>query len=366
MGGESMRILVAGGAGFIGSHYVRTLLDGGYPDYGHAHVTVLDKLTYAGSLANLEPVAASPRFSFVRGDIGNAELLDSVIPGHDVVVNFVAENHVDRSIAGASNFTTANVAGVQVLLQACLDAGVSRVVQVSTDEVYGSMPSRSWAEDARLDPSSLCSAAKAGGDLLAGAYARVHALNVSITRSCANYGPYQYPEKEIPLFVTNLLDGLKLPLHGDGLNVRGWVHVDDHCQGIQLVLEKGEPGRVYHISGDAEISDVELIQALLDCCGAGWEMVTRSEGGHGPVGRYSLDDSLLRSMGYAPQIPFSMGLKATVEWYRENRRWWEAQKQSRSGPVDRATAEPQAINEAATRRASLVRRRSSPRLRKIK
>ena len=328
-----MRVLVTGGAGFIGSHYVRTLLDGGYPGFGDAQVTVLDKLTYAGNLASLEPVAASPRFAFVRGDICDGPLLASVVPGHDVVVNFAAESHVDRSIAGAANFVAANVAGVQVLLQACLDAGVPRVVQVSTDEVYGSVAAGSWAEGARLDPSSPYSAAKAGGDLIAGAYARTHGLNVSITRCCNNYGPYQYPEKVIPLFATNLLDGLKVPLYGDGLNVREWVHVDDHCRGIQLVLEKGEPGRVYHISGDVEISNVELTQALLECCGAGWDMVARVEDRKGHDRRYSLDDSLLRGMGYAPRVPFSDGLKATVRWYQDNRPWWEPLKQAQPSLV---------------------------------
>jgi len=324
-----MRILVTGGAGFIGSHYVRTLLAGGYPGYGHAQVTVLDKLTYAGNLANLGPVADSPRFSFVHGDICDAALLASVVPGHDVVVNFAAESHVDRSITGAASFVTTNAAGVQILLQACLDAGVGRVVQVSTDEVYGSVASGSWAEDARLDPSSPYSAAKAGGDLIAGAYARTHGLNVSISRCCNNYGPYQFPEKVIPLFVTNLLDGLKVPLYGDGRNVRGWVHVDDHCRGIQLVLENGQPGHVYHIGGDGELSNLELTQALLDCCGAGWDMVAYVEDRKGHDRRYSLDDSLLRGMGYAPRIPFSDGLKTTVRWYHGNRRWWEPLKHAR-------------------------------------
>jgi dTDP-glucose 4,6-dehydratase len=318
-----MRILVTGGAGFIGSHYVRTLLTGGYPGYGQAQVTVLDKLTYAGNLANLEPVAASQRFSFVRGDICDAALLASVVPGHDVVVNFAAESHVDRSITGAASFVTTNAAGVQVLLQACLDAGIGRVVQVSTDEVYGSVASGSWAEGARLDPSSPYSAAKAGGDLIAGAYARTHGLNVSITRCCNNYGPYQFPEKVIPLFVTNLLDGLQVPLYGDGRNVRGWVHVDDHCRGIQLVLEKGRAGHVYHIGGDDELSNADLTRVLLECCGAGWDMVAHVGDRKGHDRRYSLDDSRLRGMGYAPRIPFSDGLKATVRWYQDNRQWWE-------------------------------------------
>jgi dTDP-glucose 4,6-dehydratase len=323
-----MRILVTGGAGFVGSHYVRTLLAGGYPGFEDAQVTVLDKLTYAGNLANLDPVAGGQRFSFVRGDICDAGLLDSLLPGHDAVVNFAAETHVDRSITGAASFVAANVVGVQVLLQACLDAGVPRVVQVSTDEVYGSVASGSWAEDARLEPNSPYSAAKAGGDLMARAYARTHGLNLSITRCCNNYGPYQFPEKIIPLFVTNLLDGLKVPLYGDGRNVRGWIHVDDHCRGIQLVLERGEPGRIYHINGNAELSNRELTEALLECCGAGWDMVTYVEDRKGHDRRYSLDDSLLRAMGYRPRIPFGEGLRDTVRWYQKNRQWWEPLKET--------------------------------------
>ena len=190
------------------------------------------------------------------------------MPGHDAVLNFAAETHVDRSIAGAADFVAANVAGVQVLLQACLDANVPRVVQVSTDEVYGSIAAGSWAEDAPLEPNSPYSAAKAGGDLMARAYARTHGLNVSITRCCNNYGPYQFPEKVIPLFVTNLLDGRQVPLYGDGGNVRDWMHVADHCRGIQLVLERGAPAGIYHIGGDAELTNLELTQAILDSCQA--------------------------------------------------------------------------------------------------
>jgi dTDP-glucose 4,6-dehydratase len=322
-----MRILVTGGAGFIGSHYVRTLIAGGYSGFEDAQVTVLDKLTYAGNLANLEPAADSPRYQFTRGDICDAALLADLVPGHDVVINFAAESHVDRSIAGAADFVTTNVCGVQVLLQACLDAGVPRVVQVSTDEVYGSIPSGSWTEDSPLQPNSPYSAAKAGGDLLARAYAHTHGLNVSITRCCNNYGPYQYPEKVIPLFITNLLDGLPVPLYGDGQNVREWVHVEDHCRGIQLVLEKGKPGCIYHINGDTELPNADLTTLLLEHCGHGWDMVNYVEDRKAHDRRYSLDDSLLRGMGYAPQVPFSAGLDATVRWYRDNRRWWEPLKQ---------------------------------------
>jgi dTDP-glucose 4,6-dehydratase len=321
-----MRILVTGGAGFIGSHYVRMLLAGGYPGFEDASVTVLDKLTYAGNLANLEPVSPSPWFAFVAGDIGDVALLRSVLPGHDAVVNFAAETHVDRSIAGAAGFVSTNVAGVQVLLQACLDAGITRVVQVSTDEVYGSIASDSWTEEAPLAPNSPYAAAKAGGDLMARAYAQTHGLNVSITRCCNNYGPYQYPEKVIPLFITNLLQGRPVPLYGDGQNVRGWVHVDDHCRGIQLVLEHGLRGGVYHISGDTELSNRELTAAILESCGADWDMVTPVQDRMGHDRRYSLDDSALRAMGYAPRIPFGAGLRSTVRWYAEHRDWWEPLK----------------------------------------
>ena len=321
-----MRILVTGGAGFIGSHYVRTILGSGYPGFEHASVTVLDKLTYAGHLANLDPVAASPRFSFIRGDICHAELLAKVVPGHDFVVNFAAETHVDRSITGASDFVAANVAGVQTLLQSCVEGNVQRVVQVSTDEVYGSLLAGSWPEDAPLQPSSPYAAAKAGGDLMARAYWRTHGLPVIVTRGCNTYGPYQFPEKVIPLFITNLLDRRKVPLYGDGKNVRAWVHVDDHCAGIQLALEQGQPGEVYHISGDAELTNLELTQALLDRCGANWDLVEPVEDRKGHDRRYSLDDSLLRGLGYAPRTEFGTGLTATVRWYRDNRRWWEPLK----------------------------------------
>jgi dTDP-glucose 4,6-dehydratase len=343
-----MRILVTGGAGFIGSHYVRTLLTGGYPGFEDARVTVLDKLTYAGNLANLETVADSPQFTFTHGDICDTVLLAAVVPGHDIVINFAAETHVDRSIAGAADFVAANVVGGQALLQACLDAEVRRVVQVSTDEVYGSVAEGAWSPDAPLEPNSPYAAAKAGGDLLARAYARTYGLDVSITRCCNNYGPYQFPEKVIPLFVTNLLDGLQVPLYGDGENVRGWVHVDDHCRGIQLVLERGQRGDVYHINGNAELTNIQLTRALLDCCGAGWEMVTRVPDRKGHDQRYSLDDSALRALGYAPAIPFEAGLSATVQWYRENRRWWEPLRQA-AHKTDRAAGPAASDGLAAAR-----------------
>ncbi|HEY1624389.1 MAG TPA: dTDP-glucose 4,6-dehydratase [Streptosporangiaceae bacterium] len=318
-----MRILVTGGAGFIGSHYVRTLLTGGYPGFSESSVTVLDKLTYAGNLTNLAPVSGNPRLEFVHGDICDAALLKSVLPGHDAVLNFAAETHVDRSITGAADFARTNVVGVQTLLDVCLDANVNTVVHVSTDEVYGSVASGSWTETAPLAPNSPYSAAKAGGDLMALAYARTHGLDVRITRCCNNYGPYQFPEKVIPLFVTNLLDGQQVPLYGDGGNVRGWIHVDDHCRGIQLVLERGEPGQVYHVNGDAELSNRELTTSILEACGADWSMVMPVTDRKGHDRRYSLDDSLLRNLGYAPRIAFPDGLRSTVRWYSENRDWWQ-------------------------------------------
>jgi dTDP-glucose 4,6-dehydratase len=318
-----MRVLVTGGAGFIGSHYVRTLLGGGYPGFAGAGVTVLDKLTYSGNLANLDPVAGHPGYAFVHGDICDSGLLASVLPGHDLVVNFAAETHVDRSITGAAPFVATNVAGVQALMQACADAGVSRVVQVSTDEVYGSIDEGSWTEDAPVDPNSPYSAAKAGGDLIALAYHRTHGLDVVVTRCCNNYGPYQYPEKVIPLFITRLLDGGRVPLYGDGGNVREWVHVDDHCRGIELAARRGEAGRVYHIGGGVELVNKELTSRLLEACGAGWESVDYVPDRKGHDRRYSLDDSALRALGYAPAVQFDQGLADTVGWYAGNRSWWQ-------------------------------------------
>jgi dTDP-glucose 4,6-dehydratase len=307
------KILVTGGAGFIGSHFVRSLP-------AEADVTVLDKLTYAGNRANLDGV----RHAFVRGDICDADLLAEVVPGHDLVVNFAAESHVDRSIDGATEFVRTNVLGTQTLLQACLDAGVGKVVQVSTDEVYGSIESGSWTEDTPLNPRSPYAASKAGGDLIARAYAITHGLDVSITRCGNNYGPRQYPEKVIPLFVTNLLRGRKVPLYGDGGNVRDWIHAEDHCAGIRLVAERGEPGEIYHIAGTAELSNLELTRRLLDACGADWDMVRHVEDRKGHDRRYSLDDAKLRALGYRPEIPFDQGLKDTVRWYQVNRDWWSA------------------------------------------
>jgi dTDP-glucose 4,6-dehydratase len=322
-----VRVLVTGGAGFIGSHYVRSLLAGTYPAYADADVVVLDLLTYAGTLANLAECANDPRLRFVRGDIRDADVVAEVMAGTDVVVHFAAESHVDRSIAGAADFVSTNVVGTQVLLQAALERGVSRFVHVSTDEVYGSIDSGAWPETHPLEPNSPYSASKAGSDLLARSYHRTHGLPVCITRCSNNYGPHQFPEKVIPLFVTNLLDGKKVPLYGDGSNVRDWLHVDDHCRGIQLVAEKGRDGEVYNIGGGTELTNSELTMRLLDAVGADESMIELVTDRKGHDRRYCVDWSKIAGeLGYAPRVPFEQGLADTVRWYAEHRSWWEPLK----------------------------------------
>ncbi len=322
-----MKVLVTGGAGFIGSHYVRTLLSGGYPAYAGASVTVLDKLTYSGNRANLAPVAGSPGLTFVEGDIVDEKLVDDLMPSHDVVVHFAAESHVDRSIDSAAPFVTTNVQGTQRLLDAARAAGVGRFLHVSTDEVYGSITDGSWTEDWPLSPNSPYSASKAGSDLLALAYQRTHGLDVVVTRCSNNYGPYQFPEKVIPLFVTNLLDGGTVPLYGDGNNVRDWLHVADHCAGIQLVLEKGRSGEVYHIGGGLELTNRELTDQLLRACGRDWDSVEYVADRKGHDRRYSLSiEKIQNELGYEPAVTFDRGIAGTVAWYRDNRDWWEPLK----------------------------------------
>ncbi|GAB3959124.1 dTDP-glucose 4,6-dehydratase [Streptomyces sparsus] len=320
-----MRFLVTGGAGFIGSHYVRTLLDGGYPGYEDTRVTVVDNLGYAGNPDNLP--ASHPRLDFVRGDICDLPLLLDVFPGHDAVVHFAAESHVDRSVESAAEFVRSNVGGTQTVLDACLESGVERVVHVSTDEVYGSIEQGSWTEDWPLAPNSPYAASKAGSDLVARSYWRTHGLDLSITRCSNNYGPHQHPEKVIPLFVTNLLEGEQVPLYGDGRNIREWVHVDDHCRAVHLALTKGQAGEIYNVGGGNEQSNLSLTERLLDLCGADWSMVRRVADRKGHDLRYSLDDSKIRAeLGYAPRTPFDRGLADTVAWYRDNPGWWKPVK----------------------------------------
>jgi dTDP-glucose 4,6-dehydratase len=322
-----VKLLVTGGAGFIGSHYVRQTLSGAYPGLADADVIVLDALTYAGSRTNLEPVAASARLRFVHGDICNVDLVDGLLGEVDQVVHFAAESHVDRSILGAADFVRTNVLGTQTLLDAAHRQGVERFVHVSTDEVYGSIETGSWPETDPLQPNSPYAASKASSDLIALAYARTHGVPVTVTRCSNNYGPYQFPEKIIPLFVTNLLDGGTVPLYGDGRNVRDWLHVDDHCRGIELVRAGGRSGEVYNIGGGTELSNRELTERLVNVVGADWSSVRQVEDRKGHDLRYSVDISKIGAeLGYAPRVPFEQGIEDTVAWYRDHRAWWEPLK----------------------------------------
>src|SRR3954447_19624571 len=284
-----MKILVTGGAGFIGSHYVRTLLTGAWGLAEPESVVVLDKLTYAGNLANLDPVRDNKRLTFVEGDILDVKLVEDLIGEADAVVHFAAESHVDRSILGARDFVMTNVVGTQSLLDAALRQGLDKFVHVSTDEVYGSIDEGSWPESHPLEPNSPYAASKASSDLIARSYARTHKLDVRINRCSNNYGPHQFPEKIIPLFVTTLLDGGRVPLYGDGGNVRDWLHVDDHCRGIHLVLTLGRRGEIYHIGGGTELTNRELTERLLAACGADWSGVRHVPARPGHDRRYSVD-----------------------------------------------------------------------------
>jgi dTDP-glucose 4,6-dehydratase len=314
-----MNFLVTGGAGFIGSHFVRHILR----RYPQCRVINLDKLTYAGNLENLEDVAGDPRYHFIKGDIADPEVVRAAMEGAECVVNFAAETHVDRSITSAASFVQTDVVGAYTLLEAARDAGVECFVQVSTDEVYGSLETGSATEESPLNPSNPYSASKAGGDLLALSYYRTHRFPVLITRSSNNYGSHQYPEKIIPLFVTNLLQGEKVPLYGDGLNVRDWLYVEDNCRAIDAIIRLGSPGEIYHVAGGQEMNNRELTLMLLDLMGFHEEWITMVADRPGHDRRYSLDASKLRALGWAPEMDFQEGLEKTVDWYRNNRSWWE-------------------------------------------
>lgn len=318
-----MNVLVTGGAGFIGSNFVRRSMEGVYPGTRGAAVTVLDSLTYAGNLDNLAPVMEDPRLEFVHGDIRDVSLVRSLMDRVTTVVHFAAESHVDRSIGGAAEFISTNVVGSQVLLDAALEAEVHRFLLVSTDEVYGSADQGTWTEESPLLPNSPYSASKAAADHMARAYFQTHGLPVVTVRTSNNYGPYQHTEKLIPLFTTRLLDRRTVPLYGDGYNVREWVHVDDHCRGIALALERGAPGRVYNIGSQDRVSNIDMAATVVGLTGADRSLVRAVSDRKGHDRRYALNSSrALTELGHRPQIPLEQGLAETVEWYRRNRAWW--------------------------------------------
>jgi dTDP-glucose 4,6-dehydratase len=319
-----MRVLVTGGAGFIGSSFVRYLIEGRWAGLAGAEVVVLDALAIGGTLASLAPVTGSPRLRIEVGDIRDPALVTRLMTGTDLVVHFAAETHVDRSIADGTPFVSVNVLGTQVLLEAAVQAGTGRFIQVSTDEVYGSIASGSWPETQPLDPSSPYSASKAGADLLALAYHRTYGLPVCVTRSANNYGPYQFPEKLIPRFVTRLLDGQKVPLYGDGQQVRDWLHADDHCDAVALVAVSGHPGQVYNVGGGTELTNAQLTSRILAAVGADESMVEYVTDRPGHDRRYSVDWTRIHDeLGWAPRVEFGTGLAATIAWYEQNRSWWE-------------------------------------------
>jgi dTDP-glucose 4,6-dehydratase len=324
-----MKLLVTGGAGFIGSNFVRMALTDKFPDFNVEQLTVLDLLTYAGDEENLKPVSSDKRYKFVKGDIRDLELAKKLTQEADQVVHFAAESHVDRSIQGGSEFVSTNVMGTQVLLDAARSTNIKRFVHVSTDEVYGSISEGSWPEDHPLLPNSPYSASKAGSDLLVRAYNRTHKLDTVITRCSNNYGQYQFPEKVMPLFITNIIEGKKVPLYGNGLNIRDWLHVDDHCRGIALALTKGRSGEVYNIGGGTELTNVELTHKILKAMGVGKEFIQPVEDRKGHDLRYSVDISKInKELGYSPQVNFEDGLQQTIDWYKNNQPWWKKHKQA--------------------------------------
>jgi len=323
-----MKILVTGGAGFIGSNFVRMALTAKFPEFKVDELVVLDLLTYAGDEENLAPIATDKRYKFVKGDIRDLELAKKLMSQSDYVVHFAAESHVDRSIEGGSEFVSTNVMGTQVLLDAARNSNIKRFLHVSTDEVYGSISEGSWPEDHPLLPNSPYSASKAGSDLLVRAYNRTHKLDTVITRCSNNYGQYQFPEKVMPLFITNIIEGKKVPLYGNGLNVRDWLHVDDHCRGIALALTKGKSGEVYNIGGGTELTNVELTHKILDAMGVGKEFIQPVEDRKGHDLRYSVDITKINTqLGYSPQVNFEEGLAQTINWYKNNEAWWKKHKQ---------------------------------------
>ena len=319
---------MTGAAGFIGSNFVRMISNGNLQ--GITSVRVLDKLSYAGVLENLNAAANYPGYEFIQGDICDTNLVTGLLAEVDAVINFAAESHVDRSISGAADFVQTNIVGVQVLLDAIKASSRKiRFLQVSTDEVYGSIEEGSWTEDFPLLPNSPYSASKASGELLARSYNRTHGMDVVITRCSNNYGTHHFPEKLIPLFITNLLEGKKVPVYGNGKNVRDWLHVDDHCRGIHQVLMNGRSGEVYNIGGGRELTNLEITGLILDAMGTDESSIEYVEDRKGHDLRYSVDwTKINRELGYEPQVKFEDGLSDTIQWYRDNEAWWKPLKNS--------------------------------------
>ena len=320
-----VNVLVTGGAGFIGSNFVRYALRQ-HPDW---RVTTLDKLTYAGRRENLHDVIDDPRHAFVHGDIADASVSAPLVERSDLVVHFAAETHVDRSIMAAGDFIRTDVEGTFVLLEAARRAPtLRRFVQISTDEVYGSVASGASRETDELKPRNPYAASKAGADRLAYSYWATYDLPVIVTRASNNYGPYQFPEKVIPLFVTNAIDDIAVPLYGDGKNVRDWLHVDDHCRAIDLLIDRATDGEVYNIGGGNDIMNVELTHRILGALGKPLSLIAPVADRKGHDRRYCLDTSKLRGLGWAPEVAFDQGLEATVDWYRRNEWWWRPVKEN--------------------------------------
>jgi dTDP-glucose 4,6-dehydratase len=321
--GSPVKLFVTGGAGFIGSNYVRRVVG-----RGDDEVTVYDSLTYAGNLANLRDVEDHPAYRFVKGDITDRESLEAAMRGHDVVVHFAAESAVDRSIVSPDEFVYTNCQGTNVVCDTARRLEVDRVLHISTDEVYGSVEEGSSHEDDPLDPRSPYSASKAGSDLIALSYVSTYGTPVVITRSSNNFGPNQYPEKVIPLFVTNLMDGIPVPLYGDGMNVRDWCFVDDNCAALDVVLRSGQVGQIYNIGAGNEVPNRTLVVKLLALLGTDESMVRYVEDRLGHDRRYSVDTSKVRALGWSPARDLDEALAETVAWYQENRWWWEPLKGS--------------------------------------
>lgn len=318
------KLLITGGCGFIGSNFIRHIL-AKYTDY---HIINLDKLTYCGNPDNLKEIERDRRYKFIKGDIADAPVVDKLVKESDVVINFAAETHVDRSIADPDSFVRTNLFGTHTLLEAVKKSGTELFIQISTDEVYGSIIKGSFREDDPLRPNSPYSATKAGADLLVRSYFVTYKLPVMITRSSNNFGPYQYPEKIIPLFITNLFEDKKVPVYADGMNVRDWLFVLDNCEGIDTVMHKGKVGEVYNIGGGTEITNMELTRALLDLTGRDESYIKYVEDRPGHDKRYALDIAKIKGLGWKPKHDFKYALKMTVDWYKNNESWWRKLKKN--------------------------------------